>query len=133
MRLIQKCLDLLAGLAEGNQIDQHQMIVRSAGDDIHTAIHQTLCQCLRVALDLHHVFLERRLQGFLKADSLGRDDVHQRTSLDAGEDGFVEVEAVIDLIRGQDQTAARSAECLVCRRSRHMRIGDRRWMQASRD
>ena len=71
-------------------------------------------QPLRVGDDLPLVVGERRLQRFLEADRLGRDDVHQRAALDAREHRAVEILRV--LLAAQDHAAARPAQRLVRRR-----------------
>ena len=51
-----------------------------------------------------------------EADCLGSDHMHQRAALDAGEDGFVEVELLIGFLIAEDHTASGSAQGLVSRR-----------------
>ncbi len=61
------------------------MVVRSAGYDAQAAFFQFGGKGLRVGDDLPDVFLVSGLHGFLEADGLGSDDVHQGAALNAGE------------------------------------------------
>ena len=62
-----------------------QVVVRSAGYDAQAAFFQFGGKGLRVGDDLPDVFLVSGLHGFLEADGLGSDDVHQGAALNAGE------------------------------------------------
>ena len=50
--------------------------------------------------------------------------MHQRAALDAGEDGFVEVELLIGFLIAEDHTASGSAQGLVSRSGHYIRIRD---------
>ena len=65
------------------------MIIRSTGNDLDTAVHQTLAECLRIVHDVLLVYLKFRLKRFFEADCLCRDHMHERATLDAREDRFV--------------------------------------------
>ena len=77
------------------------------------------------------VGLEFRLHGFLQADGLGGDDVHQGAALGAGEDGGVELFG--PFLLGQDQTAAGAAERLMRRRRDDVGIGNGAHMRTAGD
>ncbi len=99
----------LAGQPLLHQADQHQVVVGAAGYHVVAAPDEHLGHRLGVADHLRLVVLEARLQRFLEAHRLGRDHVHQRAALGAGE--YRGVELLLDLLVGarQDQAPASSA------------------------
>ena len=66
------------------------MVVGTAADDAESVVDEILGEHGSVFLHLCGVFFPRRAQVFTEADSLGGDDVLQRTTLIAGEDSGVE-------------------------------------------
>ena len=58
--LIQKVLRQLAGNPLAAQIHQHQMIIRTAGNDAEAVLGQSIRQCLGIFDDLSGIFLEFR-------------------------------------------------------------------------
>ena len=71
IHLIQKLLQLLACDTQFFKIHQHQMIVRTAGNNIYASFLKAGAKSLGI---LHHqtgIFFKFRLKGFLKADCLG--------------------------------------------------------------
>jgi hypothetical protein len=88
--LSQRQFGLRAEDALLENIDQHEVIVCSSGNDAEAGLLQGLSQHLGVGYDLRGVGLELRTEGFAKRDCLGCHDVHQRTALLAGKNGFVD-------------------------------------------
>jgi hypothetical protein len=113
------------------QIDQHQMVVRAAGDDAEAAVGERLGQRLGVVDHLLRIGLEPGLQRFAESHRLGGDDMHQRAALQAGEDGRIDLLGDI-LVVGQHDAAARAAQGLVRRRGDDMGVRERRGMRAAR-
>lgn len=113
------CLGALASGILLAQVDQHQVVVGAAGDDVKATRYQRFGQRLGVLDDLGGVILELRLQRLFEGDRLGGDDVHQRATLQAGEDSRIELLRQI-LVIGEDDAAARAAQRLVGRRRRDM-------------
>ncbi len=118
------CSGTLAGGVLGAEIDQHQMIVRAARDDIEPILHQRRRQRAGIGDDLPRIGLELGLQCFLERHGLGRDDVHQRAALQAGEHGRVDLLGHL-LVIGEDHAAARTAQRFV--RGRRRDVGMRHW------
>ncbi|QTK78950.1 hypothetical protein AT6N2_C1164 [Agrobacterium tumefaciens] len=114
------------------KVNQHQVVVSAAGDDIEAAFDQGFSQRLGVLDDLCRIVLELRLQRFTEGNSLGGDDVHQRAALEAREDGGVELLRQI-LVVGEDHAAARAAQRLVRGGGRNMAMRERRGMLATGD
>ena len=73
------------------KIDQHEVIVGAAGDDAVTVFGQAGGERLGIDHDLSLIIAELRLERFVETNRLGRDDVHERAALDAGEDGRVDL------------------------------------------
>ena len=89
---------------------------------------------MRVLHDLCLVGLELGLQRFLERDRLGRDHVHQRAALDAGEDDRLQL--LLDLFAGvlrHDDAAARAAQGLVGGRGDDVRVRQRARIHAGGD
>ena len=114
------------------QIDQHQMRVGAAGDDIETAVLQGLGQRLGILDHALGVKLERRPQRLAEGHRLGRDNMHQRAALHAGEHRRIELLRQF-LVIGQDRAAARAAQRLVRRGGDDMRMRKRARMRAAGD
>ena len=132
MRPAQGLFGGIALHALGAQIDQHQVGVSAARHGAKPALHQLIRQRLRIADHLGLIDLEIRTQRLAKSHGLGRDHMHQRAALDAGEDRR------IDLLRnrlviGQNHAAARTAQGLVSGRGRHMGMREGRRIEARRD
>ena len=120
----------LAGELLRPQIDQHQMRVGAAGDDVEAVRLQMLGQRLGV---LHHVArigAERGPQRLAEGHRLGGDHMHQRAALHAGEHRRVELLGDLLVVR-QDHAAARAAQRLVRRGGHHMRVREWRGMRAA--
>ncbi len=93
------------------EIDEHQVVVGAAGDDAVAVFGETSGERFRVDHDLALVFAELRLERFVKADRLCGDDVHERTALDAGENGRVDL--LGESFLAHDDAAARPAQTFV--------------------
>ena len=124
MRLIQKLLHSFTRKTEIRQINQHQMIIRTAGNDLDPAAHQALAESLRVIHNVLLIGLEIVGQRFLEAYSLCSDHMHQRAALNAGEDCLIEVELIGSLLIAKDQAAPGSAKGLMGGGGHHIRIGN---------
>ena len=121
MHLVQIVLQLLAGAVLVGQVDQQQVVVRAAGDQLHAAGGQLGFKRLRVLNYFAGILLELRLQRLAKADGLRGDDVLQRAALRAGEDGGVDALDDILVVR-QNQAAAGAAQRLVGRGGDHVGV-----------
>ena len=82
--------------------------------------HQLLGERLRVRDHLRLVGDELGEQGFGERDRLGRDDVHERATLHAGE--HRRVDGLRVLLPADDGPAARAAQGLVRRRRHELRV-----------
>src|SRR5690606_38865609 len=114
VRLAKRGLRVLASDALADHVEQPHVVPGAARDDPVTAVDDHLRHRLRVLYHLLLVGLELRLQRFLERHRLGRDHVHQRAALDAGEDDALQllghlVELVAGaLAAGDDDAAARA-------------------------
>ena len=89
--LAQRRVGIGAGVGLADQVDQHQVVVGAARDDVDAALDEGARHRARVVHDLLLVDLEAGLQRLLEAHGLGRDHVHQRAALAAGEHGGVQL------------------------------------------
>jgi hypothetical protein len=64
--------------------------VGAASDQAQTAAHELFSHDLGISHDLLPVGRERRRERFAESNRLGRDHVHERTALNAGEHRFIE-------------------------------------------
>ena len=111
--------------------EQEKMIVRAAADDAEAALRQSRSEGFGVGDDLLLILAEFRLHRFLQADRLGRDDVHERAALPAGEQIAVHILGV--LFAAEDEAAARAAQRLVRRGGDEVRVRNGAGMHARRD
>lgn len=110
--LVQTALQLLAGHAGLSQVDEHQVVVRAAADQIEALLLQCLREHARVGDDALLVRLELRFECLAEADCLCGDNVLERTALCAGEDGLVKLLCQFLIVRQDDAAAAdRAASC----------------------
>ena len=114
------------------QVDQHQVIVGAAGDQLRAVCQQRVGHGLRVGDDLALVLLELRLQRLAQHHGLRGDDVHQGAALGAGEDGGIDLLCDIRVV-GQYHAAPGTAQGLVVGGGHHVGIGNRARMLARRD
>ena len=109
---IQTRLQILAGALLVGQINEQQVIVGTAGNQLDTARLQLCSHSLGILDDLACVLLELRLQCLAEANRLGRDNMLERTALGARE--YSGVNALCqNCVVGQDQAAARTTKRLV--------------------
>ncbi|MNU65621.1 hypothetical protein D3C71_549160 [compost metagenome] len=108
-------------------IDQHQVIVCSAGYEVQTLFNQSLSQTLRILHDILGISLERRLQRFTQSHSFRSNNVHQRTALNTREHSFVD--SLSPGFLTQNHTAARTAKRFVCSSRNKMSMRYRAWMK----
>ena len=105
--LVQTALQLLAGHAGLSQVDEHQVVVRAAADQIEALLLECVREHARVGDDALLVRLELRLERLAEADRLCGDDMLERAALCAGEDGLVKLLCQFLIVR-QDNAAART-------------------------
>jgi hypothetical protein len=129
----QRGFRILAGDALADHVDQHQVVLGAAGDDLVAARDDRVRHRLRVLHHLLLVVLELRLQRFLEGDGLGGDDVHQRTALDAGNTSDWNFFSSSSLALADDDAAARTAQGLVRGRGDHVRMRHRVRIHAGGD
>ena len=100
------------------------MVVGSSRNDLDASVHQSLAEGLCIIDNSLLVNLEIIAERLLEADCLRRDDVHQRAALNAGENCLVEIVLFIYRVAGKNHSSTGTAQRLVGRRGRNVRIGD---------
>src|SRR5581483_1838527 len=113
------------------QVDQHQVRVGTARDNLIAALHERGGQSLRVRDYLFRILSECRLSRFLQRHRLGGYDVLERTTLQTREYRLVD-RLRVDFFR-EDQSPARTTQRFVRRRGDDIRMGDRRRVDTGRD
>ena len=113
----------------GAKIDQHQVIVGATGLEAIPFLLKRGRQGAGIFHDLLRIRLEFRPQRFAESNRLGGDDVHERPALAAGEYRAINRFGKV-LVVGEDQTAARTAQCLVSGCGDEVRMRKRRGMHA---
>ena len=122
--LVKVVLQFLAGTFLVGQVDQQQMVIGAARNQLDAARGQFSLQSFAVFNDFTRIITEFRLQCLAKADGLAGNDVFQRAALCAREDG--RIDALDDvLVVGQNQAAARAAQRFVGRRGDNIGIRNR--------
>ena len=109
---------------ERTKVDERQVGVGAAGDEVGAALLEPIGERLGVRDDALRVGLELGLQRFVEGDRLGRDDVHQGSALKAREDRRVDLLGD-GFVVGQDHAAARAAQGLVGGRGDDMGVAER--------
>ena len=109
--MFEALVGILAGEAEWAKVDQGEVRVRASGDEVGAAFLETVRQRLGVGDHRLCIVLELGLQRLTESDGLRRDDVHEWTAPQSGEDRR------IDLLRdgfvvGQHHAATRAARVL---------------------
>src|SRR5580658_3407798 len=127
----QRGLSFRAQHATPEDIYQHNVRIRSAGDHSVARSLHGLSQRLRVRNYLRRVGPELRLQRFAEGNRLRRDNVHQRSTLLAREDTAINTSS--ELLLAENQSRARPTQRFVRRRSHHMRVRHGRRMHTTRD
>lgn len=107
------------------------MVVGAAGHEAEAPVGKSLGQSLGVLDHLSLIFLEFIGESFPESDGLGRDDVHEGATLDAGENGFVELLAELG-VTAHDKAAPGSPESLVGGGGHYVGIGHRGGMETGR-
>ena len=133
----------LSGLASEvlvSQVNQHQVVVRAAGDDLESVSLQGTAEHLSVSNDLFAVLGEIFGEVFAKADGLRRDDMHQGPTLDTRNHHAVQqfghplgssalgrddTKCVVEVLAHENHAAARATHGLVGCRSDHVSMRDR--------
>ena len=87
------------------------MVVRSARNQIHTMFLQRSRHSFCVFHNLSDIFFVSRLQCFLEANSFRRDNVHQRTTLNTGENSLINLLGI--LCFAHNHTASGTTQCLM--------------------
>ncbi len=145
-------LGFLAGHAERRHVDEHQVVVRAAGNDPGALGGERLGHDPGVLDGPALVLAERLLGGQLERHGLGGDDVHQRTTLGPREDVAVDrggqragrgtaldrrespgVELGRKVAAAEEQPAARPAQRLVRRRRHQVGVRERAGVDARGD
>src|SRR3954447_1226810 len=88
--LVEEVLRLLARHSERGDVDEHQVVVRPAGNEPRALPGEGLCKHPGVLDRAPLVGAELVARGEQERHGLGRDDVHERAALDAREDGLVD-------------------------------------------
>ncbi len=123
VHLIQPLLHLLARDVHGTQVHQHEVVVGAARHQLKALLQKSRSQRLGVENHLMLIRLEGLVQRLAEANRLTGNDVLQRTALDAGENGLVDLLGDLLIVR-EDQTAARAAQGLVGGGGHHIGIGN---------
>ena len=132
MSLIQKFLDGFSCQFKRCQVNQHQVVICTAGYDLDTAVHQSFAKCLCVIYDTVLIGLEAILKCLFEANSFGSNDMHQRSTLDSREYCFIEVEVIFlhGLFGNKDHTASWSTQCFMSCSCNNVCIVDWAWMKS---
>lgn len=123
VRPVERLGQGLAGQVFVAQVDEHQVVVGPAGDEVESVAHQLFGQAGGVLYDLFGVRLKVRGQGLGQGDGQPGDRVHVGSALQAGEDGLVDGGFVLGL--EEDHAAAGAAKGLVCGCRDDVGVGDR--------
>ncbi len=109
-------------IAVRRDVDQHQVVLGAAGDDLRAALHQALGQRDRVVGDVLGVRLEGRTAGLGERDRLGRHHVSERA---AEHHRAAAVDRGRELRLAEHHAAARAAQRLVRRGGGDVRVRHR--------
>src|SRR5215207_2457870 len=120
---LQRFFQFLACDALLLQVDQDQVVVRPARDEVYTTFQKALGQRLAVLDDLAGVVFKLRLQRLAESDRLACYGVHQRAALHTGEDAAVHL--LGELLAAEDHTPSGTPQRLVRRRGHDLAVGDR--------
>ena len=121
----------LAGEPPGRHVDQDQVVIGPARDQAETGLHQLVGQNLGVGDHLGGIRFEVGTQGLAEADRLAGDHVHQRPSLEAGENRRVDL--LGSLLGAENDPASRAAQSLVGGAGDVIRHRDRVGMETGGD
>src|SRR5690348_14898178 len=97
---------------ERSQIDQHQMRIGPAGDDIEASLDEGCGEYFSVLDDRFSVAFEARLQRLMQSDRLGGNDMHQGPALQCRKNSRIDLSRDL-LVTGEDQPASWPTQRLV--------------------
>ena len=129
--LTEQRLERLARHAGSRQIQQHQVIIRTAGDEANPFLCKFRRHRARVQHNLVLIRLKLRRHRLFQADRLARDDMLQRAALRARENRLIDCRGIFLL--AEDHAAARAAKRFVGGRRHEIRIRNRAGVFARRD
>ena len=143
----QRILSQLATDALRTQVNQHEVVVGAARNNVVAQAHKAGRQRLGVAGYLLGVGLEIVGERLAEGHSLGRNYVLERPALGAGEHARIEqrrhgpdftfrgfqAEGVVEILAQHDEAAARAAQGFVGRRRHDVAVLKRRVQQARGD
>ena len=109
-------------------VNQDQVVVAAAGNQVEASLYQFVAQGMTVFHDLFRVHFEVRLQCFLQGNGLSGDNMHQGSALHAGEYSFVNGFSIF--FPAEDQSAPGSPEGFVCGSSHYVSVRYRTGMEA---
>ena len=121
----------LAGQTLWPQIDQHEMRIGAAGDDVEASRLERFRQRLGVGDDVAGIKLKGRAQRFAECNRLGGDHMHQRSALEAGKDRSVELFREFLLV-GENEARAGAAQRFVRGRGDDVGVRERIGMDPAR-
>uniref|UniRef100_E6PYW2 Uncharacterized protein n=1 Tax=mine drainage metagenome TaxID=410659 RepID=E6PYW2_9ZZZZ len=107
------------------------MIVRATGDDAEARVLKSRGECLGVGDDLASIDGKVGGERFLEGDGFGGDDMNERATLLAGEDGAIDGGG--EILLAEDEAGTGSAEGFVGGGGGDLRVGHRRRMRAASD
>ena len=116
---------------EGAQVDQEHVVVRATRDQPEALGRERPAQGGGVGHHLGGVDAELGPGRLGEGHRLGRDDVFERTTLEAGKDGAVDLLGQVG--PAQDGAAAGAAQCLVGGQRHHVGHADRARMSTPGD
>src|SRR5215210_3636117 len=114
-----------------DQVDQDQVVVRPAGDEVQAAFHESFGEGSAVLDDLAGVVAELGLQRLAERYGLACYGVHQRPTLHAGEDAAVDLFG--ELRAAKDTTSTGAAQRLVGGRGNDLTVRNWRGVDVSGD
>ena len=130
-RFVECSLAFLTGYVARPDVHQHQVVVRATTDKSKTVLGQAVGKGRCIGYDLGLILREGWLEGFFEAYRLGRDDMHQRATLDAGEGLGIDC---LGMFRAaQDQPTPRATQGFVGGRGNKVSMADWAGMRAGGD
>src|SRR5215208_1640449 len=127
---LERLLQLLACRISLYQVDQDQVVVRPAGDEVEPAFEQTIGQSLAIIDDLAGVVFELGFERLTECHSLAGYGVHERATLRPGEDATVHF--LGELLAAEYHAAAGAPQRLVGGRRDYLAVGDGRRVNPGR-
>ena len=122
INFVKALFEFLAGDVHGTEVNEEEVVVRTAGNEVEAFCEKSLFKRFRVLYDLFLISLEFGLESFAEANRLCGDGVHERTALCAGEDCLVDL--LCEFFSAEDHTAARTAEGLVSGGGNDVSVGN---------